>query len=140
MVLIHHTIINLNGQTVLEILKFEKSSNLIGRELLGPYLDNQNMRFHRIVKNAILHDSSYKTYRSMTNILIKTGKTFQKRFRPISLFFSKIWEKNNFSEKSGSITFLCLWSPNFMQKIRKKLWANSENSTSRTHEGMGMNS
>ena len=32
-----------------------------------------------------------------------------------------------FSKKSGSITFLPLWSPNFMQEIRKILRANFSN-------------
>ena len=38
-----------------------------------------------------------------------------------------------FPEKLGSVTFLHLWTPNFMQKIRKNSWANSEKSVLLTY-------
>ena len=47
-------------------------------------------------------------------------------FEAIWTVLPKFWENQIFSEKSGSVTFLQLWSPNFMQKIRKILRAVSE--------------
>ena len=32
----------------------------------------------------------------------------------------------NFPQKIGSVTFMCLFKSNSMQKIRKKLWVNPE--------------
>ena len=44
-------------------------------------------------------------------------------FRRLVQFYKKIYPKprflGHFSEKSGSVTFDPLWTPNFMQKIRK---------------------
>ena len=34
-----------------------------------------------------------------------------------------------FFQKSGSVTFVPLWCPNFMQKIRKNQWAVSDTHT-----------
>ena len=48
-------------------------------------------------------------------------------FGPIlTPFCPKMGKSFFFFEKSGSVTFLHLWIPNFMQKIRKISWANSE--------------
>ena len=33
--------------------------------------------------------------------------------------FLHLWPQNFFLQKSGSVTFVLLWYPNFMQKIRK---------------------
>ena len=34
--------------------------------------------------------------------------------------FAQIWKNGGFAEKSGSVTFVPIWSPNIMEKIRKK--------------------
>ena len=34
-------------------------------------------------------------------------------------FYAQIWQNGGFAEKSGSVTFFPLWSPNIMQNIRK---------------------
>ena len=47
-------------------------------------------------------------------------------FRPFLGFFPKNQPNQIFPEKSGSVTFDPLWIPNFMQKIRKNVRANSE--------------
>ena len=49
-------------------------------------------------------------------------------FRPFLGFFPKNQPNQIFPKKSGSVTFEPLWSPNFMQKIRKNVGANSEKS------------
>ena len=46
--------------------------------------------------------------------------------------FGHFWPNSNFPKKSGSVSFVPLWYPNFMQKIRKNKWANSEKSVSLT--------
>ena len=40
--------------------------------------------------------------------------------------FSPISDPQDFFQKSGSVTFVPLWCPNFMQKIRKNQWTVSE--------------
>ena len=40
--------------------------------------------------------------------------------------FPHLWPPKIFFQKSGSVTFVPLWCPNFMQKIRKNQWAVSE--------------
>ena len=50
-------------------------------------------------------------------------------FGPFWALFAQIWANGIFPEKSGSVTFLRLWIPNFMQEIRKILGANSEKQT-----------
>ena len=47
-------------------------------------------------------------------------------FGPFWALFAQIWANGIFPEKSGSVTFLRLWTPNFMQEIRKIVGANSE--------------
>ena len=42
--------------------------------------------------------------------------------------FSQFGPNENFFEKSGSVTFVPLWTRDFMQKIRKIILANSEKS------------
>ena len=46
--------------------------------------------------------------------------------------FAPKWGIRSFWGKSGSVTFFHLYSPNFMQKIRKILRANSEKNVSQT--------
>ena len=52
--------------------------------------------------------------------------------------FFQFGPNENYFEKSGSVTFVPLWSPDFMQKIRKIVLANSEKSVlqdGRTEKG-----
>ena len=49
-------------------------------------------------------------------------------------FFRKYLQINHFFKKSGSLTFLALWVPNFMQKIRKILRAVSEKTALPTNQ------
>ena len=46
-------------------------------------------------------------------------------------FYSYVCIVHNFSDNSGSATFLHMWSRNFMQKSRKILRANSEKNAKR---------
>ena len=46
--------------------------------------------------------------------------------------WSQFWKNRTFSGKSGSVSFRPLWCPNFMQKIRKNKWANSEKNSGQT--------
>ena len=48
--------------------------------------------------------------------------------------FSEYLHIKNYFQKSGSVTFLPLWSPNFMQKIRKTLRAVSEKTALPTNQ------
>ena len=57
-----------------------------------------------------------------------------------NLDFGPIWARNArkpenriFPEKSGSVSFLGLLSPNFVPKIRKIVRANSEKKSKKTH-------
>jgi hypothetical protein len=52
---------------------------------------------------------------------------------PFWPLFAQKRENRIFSEKSGSVTFFHLWTPNFMQKIRRILRANSEKSALLTY-------
>ena len=45
---------------------------------------------------------------------------------PKNGFFPHLWPPKIFFQKSGSVTIVPLWCPNFMQKIRKNQWAVSE--------------
>ena len=60
----------------------------------------------------------------MDSIFVKSPKTlFLAHFDPLLSKNGEIgfFPKNRiFPEKSGSVTYLRLWIPNFMQKIRKK--------------------
>ena len=49
-------------------------------------------------------------------------------FGPFWAIFAQIWANGHFFEKSGSVCFLRLLTPNFMQGIRKIVRADSENS------------
>ena len=40
--------ISSNSETILQIFNFEKSSNLIGQELFGPYFENQSFPEHAV--------------------------------------------------------------------------------------------
>ena len=65
--------------------------------------------------------------KSLDSIFFKSPKTSFLGY--FGLFWAQIPKKRlneHFSEKSGSVTFLPLWSPNFMQEIRKILRAISE--------------
>ena len=48
------------------------------------------------------------------------------------------WNSRIFFRKSGSVIFEHLWTPNFMQKIKKILRANSEKSASPTNQRTGI--
>ena len=50
-------------------------------------------------------------------------------FRPFWAFFALFWANENLPEKSSSVTFECLRSPNFNNKIRKKLMTQFEKLT-----------
>ena len=52
----------------------------------------------------------------MTPFCIKVQKPY---FCPLWALFALNLENENFPEKSGSVTFHHLWTPNFMQNIRK---------------------
>ena len=60
-----------------------------------------------------------------------------KMIKPIFRLFLGFFPKNQpneiFFQKSGFVTFLHLWTPNFMQKIKKILRANSEKSVLLTY-------
>ena len=63
-------------------------------------------------------DSCKKSEKTNDSIFIKVSKTsFWACFGP---FFAQKRANGLFSEKSGSVSFHHLWSPDFMQKIRKK--------------------
>ena len=51
---------------------------------------------------------------------------------PFWSLFAIFWANKNLPEKSSSVTFECFRSPNFIQKIRKNLRANSEKTALRT--------
>ena len=53
----------------------------------------------------------------------KMEKWWENDKKIITRTFPDISPNENFPEKSGSVTFLPLWSPNFMQKIRNILRA-----------------
>ena len=58
----------------------------------------------------------------------KTQKTsFLGHFGLIWAHLAQFGHNEIFFEKSGSVTFLPLWSPNFMQEIRKIFRANFSN-------------
>ena len=48
------------------------------------------------------------------------------KYTPKMGVFPHLWPPKIFFQKSGSVTFVPLWCPNFMQKIRKKQWTVSE--------------
>ena len=52
----------------------------------------------------------------MTQFSAKVQKPY---FGPFWTPFPHFSENENFPEKSGSVTFEHLWTPNFMQNIRK---------------------
>ena len=132
MILYHHTKNYQNrssGSWDIQIWKIEQSDwPRAFRTIFGELEFSQTCGFCRIVKNIILNDFREKKVHI-------NGQNFRKNpknpiFGPILALSPKFWENQSFPEKSGSVTFLHLWSPNFMQKMRKNLRANSEISAS----------
>ena len=46
----------------------------------------------------------------------------KKTTMPLHGFFSQLWTPKIFFQKSGTVTFVPLWCPNFMKKNRKTNW------------------
>ena len=72
---------------------------------------------------------------SEKQVSFKLKVIFSANFRPkTKKNFRKYLQINHFFKKSGSLTFLALWVPNFMQKIRKILRAVSEKTALPTNQ------
>ena len=67
----------------------------------------------KLANHKMLH---FRSFLAKTNdsILHKSPKVY------FGAFFHHFWENENFPEKSGSVTFEHLWTPNLMQNIRKE--------------------
>ena len=73
----------------------------------------------KLANHISLHFRSFLA-KSNDSILSKSPKTlFLGLFGPFWTLFPNFLENESFPEKSGSVTFYHLWTPNFMQKNRK---------------------
>ena len=109
----------------------------------GQFFDNFEVKYLQIV-NFSEKQVSFKfkvifstNFRSKTKEIV--GAVFEKNIKVSD--FGLIWRPfreylqiKNFFQKSGSVTFLPLQSPNFMQKIRKMLRAVSEKTALPTNQ------
>ena len=89
-----------NGQAVLEILIFEKSSDLIGREFgqtgffqKNRFSENDRRPFH--FRQKKVHINGLDFCQNSKNLI----------FRAFWVLFAQIWANRIFPEKSGSVTF-----------------------------------
>ena len=98
-------------------------------QFLGPFCPKSGERefsqiwdLRRNLANLMtLHFGSFLA-KTNDSILRKSPKTlFLGLFGPFWALFPHFSENENFPEKSSSVTFHHLWTPNFMQNIRKKL-------------------
>ena len=94
-----------NGRAVREIFEFEKSSDLIGRELSL----SLRMRFWRIIDtNKILHSKQNKSTHRWTTFPSKLKKP---HFGGILGPNPQFWAKREFSRKIGLCHFFAFMDP-----------------------------
>ena len=84
-----------------------------------------NICWHKINRKALQggHQKLMMKFQYFPVFLCTNFQYFPVLFMPVNLYsiLDPFWENENFPEKSGSVTFLHLWSLNFMQKIRKNM-------------------
>ena len=112
--------IKVRYQLLQEISSLKESCNLIGREV---WPITQELDFSRICGfRRMIEDHEFFHFREKKvhiNGLDFCQNSENLIFRPFWALFAQIWANGIFPEKSGSVTFDPLWTPNFMQKIRK---------------------
>ena len=106
---------------------FRKSPKTLFSPFFGPFCPkSREWEFSQIwnlckmlANNNTLHFRSFLA-KSNDSILRKSPKTlFLGIFSSFWALFPNFLENESFPEKSGSVTFHHLWTPNFMQKNRK---------------------
>ena len=98
-----------------------------------PYLGNQSFFAHAVFCNWFVTLRRF-FWQHLYNIVraVFSQKSKKHCFYCFWALFAPKWGIRSFWGKSGSVTFFHLYSPNFMQKIRKILRANSEKNVLRT--------